>query len=717
MSAQEFDVYQRLYGAPIRIVPEQEQRENEQAEAESLAAEKTEEESVLFRTGFDGRLEQVEYLREESVLIEAEEQQQEEDSRSQGPSPAHSSRPFHSSGPVHEQPASQEDVDVTETWPAEDHTRTHPLTTAGRFTTYPSTLHLPRKHFIDPITHLLSTTHPKHLREATEKALGGPGLPYSPSTPRISRAMEQRPVPLSAGQTSMREADADAFLAGVMGQVYASAMGVLVETRKRLGAEWLRGLMERDGGTGPTVLDVGGAGAGVVAWREVLRAEWESMREEYGVEGKGKEAERKDENGPPLGKATVLTGSEALRHRVSRFLENTTFLPRLPEFVDATEHASESEGKEGSQKQPRKQYDVIIASHLLWPIREEHMRKVTVQTLWSLLNPNGGVLVILEKGVPRGFEVVAGARKLLLREHISSPEDEHFEAHIDEISNVETGRYIEKEKGMIIAPCTNHSKCPLYRIGGVSKGRKDWCYFSQRYERPGYLQKVLGAKSRNFDDVEFSYLSVMRGRDYRRKEDDPKGVGFEQGEEQTMDALAGHGPPLGVHKRFYPDDEDLLELPGDAVSVVSAEQQSLDDKASPSTSDEMASAEDEQASKEPQKPQPHMLILPRAILPPIKRKGHILLDVCTPSATFERWVVNRRCGKQVYRDARKARWGDLWALGAKSRTPRRVKMGRGDVEAKTKRSARRVEGEGEEEEEVDWDDGIDELGNKRFDER
>jgi ribosomal protein RSM22 (predicted rRNA methylase) len=64
---------------------------------------------------------------------------------------------------------------------------------------------------------------------------------------------------------------------------------------------------------------------------------------------------------------------------------------------------------------------------------------------------------------------------------------------------------------------------------------------------------------------------------------------------------------------------------------------------------------------------PRALALPRLVRPPLKRAGLVLLDVCTPSATFERWLVSRRAGKAAWRDARKARWGDLWALGAQSR--------------------------------------------------
>ena len=72
---------------------------------------------------------------------------------------------------------------------------------------------------------------------------------------------------------------------------------------------------------------------------------------------------------------------------------------------------------------------------------------------------------------------------------------------------------------------------------------------------------------------------------------------------------------------------------------------------------------------------PNMFSLPRQVLPPLKRKGHIQLEVCTPSGRIERWTVPKSRGKQSYHDARKAVWGDLWALGAKTRTPRSIRLG------------------------------------------
>ncbi|KAK5188167.1 37S ribosomal protein S22, partial [Cryomyces antarcticus] len=47
---------------------------------------------------------------------------------------------------------------------------------------------------------------------------------------------------------------------------------------------------------------------------------------------------------------------------------------------------------------------------------------------------------------------------------------------------------------------------------------------------------------------------------------------------------------------------------------------------------------------------------------------------------LERWTVPKSFSKQAFRDARKAQWGDLWALGAKTRAARNVRLGRGKEE-------------------------------------
>lgn len=643
LTQEELGLYERLYGPPLRIT--------EESEDDMLVQEKV----LLFRDGQDGELEEVAYLEEEP---EAEDQREagelgrfrsDVQARFQEPEGAVEEEvesrdwvqdKIHSEyeGAVRDDIIEDEEDFQDPEDAGSDYVRAHPLTVAGRFATSPSTLQLPRPSFVEPVTVLLADLANKHLAEVTQRIFGGPGLPHSPSTPRMRKPVEQKPITLDASQTQMSEREGDAYVAAVMPATHAAVMSSLVEVRKRLGSGWIRNLLQKLGG--PRILDAGAGGAGVLAWREVLRAEWERMEEEQGSVG-SKPA--------PLGKAYVVTGSDALRHRASRLLDNTTFLPRLPDYVVPTEQVG---------PQPRKLYDVVIAPHTLWPLREEYMRKQQVQTLWSLLNPSGGVLILIEKGLPRGFEVVAGARQLLLEKHIASPVSTEFEARLEDPT--QTSRFVKKETGMIIAPCTNHETCPMYTTPGVSKGRKDFCHFNQRYIRPPYLQRILGAKDRNHEDVQFSYIAVQRGVDQRLppSETEDHGQALVQGDAATAAAFAGH-------EHTYPGP--------DAASDSST--------ATPSPS--------------PSQPSANTLSLPRTILSPLKRRGHVILDVCTPSGTLERWTVPRSFSKQAFRDARKARWGDLWGLGAKTRIARGVRLGRmeeGGVEGGKKNGRRSGEG-------------------------
>jgi ribosomal protein RSM22 (predicted rRNA methylase) len=493
-----------------------------------------------------------------------------------------------------------------------DTIRTHPHTMAARSGTNPSTLSLPREQLIKPISELLARADMKHVQEAAEKAFGGKGLPYSSSTPASKKLLPQKHIGLDASQHRMTEIEADAYIAGVMPGTYAAVMSTLVEVRKRLGREWIRDLLFREGREGPRVLDAGASGAGIIAWREILQAEWDVMRDEGIAEGED----------APSGRTTVLTGANTLRHRISKLLDNTTFLPRLPDYI----HASNLETHlDGPREQGRKAFDLIIAPHTLFPLKEDFRRKNMVQNLWSLLDPNGGVLILIEKGLPRGFEAIAGARSLLLDSHISSPGDTTFET---DIQLPTTERFIPKEEGMIIAPCTNHSKCPMYPVPGLSTGRKDFCHFGQRFIRPKYLQQLLGAKIRNHEDVKYSYVAVRRGVD-ARKATDP----LMQGEEATLQSFEGY------EEYDLPDAESGMAGEGSDIKF-------------------------------------HPLSLPRAILPPLKRRGHVTLDLCTPSGKLERWTVPKSFSRTAYRDARKSKWGDLWALGAKTRTLRSPRLGR-----------------------------------------
>lgn len=487
-------------------------------------------------------------------------------------------------------------------------TRVHEYTKLGQFKTTPRTLYLPKQTFVRPITELLARTDSTHVTEAAERMLGGPMLPHGPGTPKLRTNYPQKGVAMEAGHHRMSQIEADTYLATVLPGLYATSTSILVEVRKRLGEGWIREMLSRPDGTGPRVLDVGAGGAGLAAWEAVVKAEWDVLRENGTVEG-----------WKPPGKKTVVVGSENLRQRVSRFLDDTTFLPRLPDYLHSIE-GGERKLDSGGGPAPRKVFDVIIASHQLMAIDKDYKRKDFIDNLWTMLSPEGGVLIVMEKGHPRGFEAVASVRDRVLDEYIIPPTRQEHEQ--SEQLQPENERV--REPGMIIAPCTNHGKCPMYLAPGLTPGRKDFCHFSQRFIRPPFLQKVLNATHHNHEDIDFSYIAVRRGAQ-------PDPSGFLQGKAAADKAFAGY-----------------------------------EDNSSSSSSSSS--------------PAPHPLSLPRAILPPLKRHGHITFDMCTPAGNIERWVVPKSFSKQAYHDARKSAWGDLWALGAKTRTTRAVRLGKAGVD-------------------------------------
>ncbi|CAI7596933.1 unnamed protein product [Penicillium discolor] len=493
--------------------------------------------------------------------------------------------------------------------------RMHPRTLEGKFGTDPTTIHLPKNTVTGPISVILSEFSNKHISETARRLFGGPGLPHSSTTAPPRAQLPQLPVALQASQRQMGEMEANAYLAALYPGIYASTLSVMVEIRKRLGVDWIRRLIAQEGG--PNVLDASGGGAGILAWRDVVRAEWELMVPDHPA------------GAPiPFGRSTVLTGSDALRMRAAIMLDNTTFLPRLPDYV----HVREKPTIDDSRNAPkRKQYDVIIAPHSLLGLEEEYERKQYVENLWSLLNPNGGILILLEKGRQKGFEAISGAREMLLKRHIASPGSTEYDNFLEDPDQREV---IEKERGMIVAPCTNHSTCPMHNSSGATKGRRDYCHFEQRYIRPPFLQRIMGAKDRNHEDLKFSYLAVQRGVDLRQEQ------AIRQGPEATDAAFEGFEDP---------EESDI-----------------------------------------PNKTAFNALSLPRAIYPPMKRRGHVIFDLCTPAGKIERWTVPRSYSRQAYRDARKSHWGDLWALGAKTRVPRNLNLGDKHGEGKKERLARRA---------------------------
>ncbi|MDC0349255.1 small ribosomal subunit Rsm22 family protein, partial [Alphaproteobacteria bacterium] len=90
---------------------------------------------------------------------------------------------------------------------------------------------------------------------------------------------------------------------------------------------------------------------------------------------------------------------------------------------------------------------------------------------WSHTNHS---LIITEPGTPEGFQTILKARSLLS----------------------ELGAFF-------VAPCGHNAPCPL------EKEEKDWCHFSQRFERESF-HKVIKKGHLNYEDEKFSYLIATK---------------------------------------------------------------------------------------------------------------------------------------------------------------------------------------------------------------
>lgn len=66
---------------------------------------------------------------------------------------------------------------------------------------------------------------------------------------------------------------------------------------------------------------------------------------------------------------------------------------------------------------------------------------------------------------------------------------------------------------------------------------------------------------------------------------------------------------------------------------------------------------------------------PRIIQPPLKNKGHIVIDVCSKEGEIQRMTIPKSQGKIPYHDARKAAWGDLFPHNSKNKVITRVSKG------------------------------------------
>ena len=268
------------------------------------------------------------------------------------------------------------------------------------------------------------------------------------------------------------------------------------------------------------------------------------------------------------------------------------------------------------------QYDVVVANHVLHEITDEATRRETVQQLWTRTRD---FLVLIERGNPQGFDAIAAARdQILLRENGErcSLLVEHDE---------ETGRTAvakeclrlpaEARAGVaahVVAPCPHDGACPLWAGGGVGQAG-GFCHFPVAAEFPAQLMRLVDWK-RTAQTSKYSYVVLRRGPR-------PSAKSAKTNAEISSGTVASDKVEISSNKT----ESDATESDPRLLSAASHE-------------------------------------WPRLARKPLKRSGHVILDMCHPNGSMMRGVASKRQGRLVYRDARKAQWGDLWPHDFVTRT-------------------------------------------------
>ncbi|KAH9451227.1 hypothetical protein Pst134EB_018715 [Puccinia striiformis f. sp. tritici] len=426
------------------------------------------------------------------------------------------------------------------------------------------------------------------------------------------------------------------FAAGAMPSAYGSTLRVLLELKRRLDTDKIRRGLETEW-TPKSLVDYGsGTGSALWAALEV----WPSTLKEYtGLDKSSSmiwlnETLLKQRTTPPLiglsesdlkAHFRRITISPTQAERLNNLNKNTT----SSDWVKAIEKADEKQEAKNLdielEKEPMK-FDytgdsnglLAIMSYTLSDLPNQAARREAIEGIW---NSGAQTIVIVDRGTPAGFEVVADARQQLLMLGRKEYRRTKYERELSTETDKSDEKDLNELGSWVLAPCPHDKPCPLH----LSDNPKHFCHFSQRIDRPKFLKDTKHT-TKPEEDAKYSYVIIRRGQ----RPSPPTAT--------TTSDSATH---------FSSSGEIMLGSEGE---------KSTENGGSSSTG--------------------AALEWPRIILPPHKSKGHVVFDVCALSGEIERFTVPKSQGKQAYYDARKSFWGDSWPHGSKKTPIVKVLKGR-----------------------------------------
>lgn len=306
------------------------------------------------------------------------------------------------------------------------------------------------------------------------------------------------------------------YAAGAMPSTYGATLRVLSETKRRLSSERAASTTQRK--WEPKVILDYGSGTGGAAW--AAKEIWpESLSRYYGLEKSSSMIWLSDHllNPPPHEPRTHPWPSK-LQTSFHRLTISVPKSRKGSKDSNASQHLMKALAKADADGLDEVDFD-LPESALDWDLDPRNLMAIMSFTLSDLANAdarrqailgmwNSGaeIMVVIDRGTPAGFEVVADARQQLLmlgrRAIRDSQSDvtETTEKVAHETRDASSGSWV-------LAPCPHDQACPLHH----SSNPNHFCHFSQRIERPKFLKETKHADKPE-EDSKFSYVVIRRGQ-------------------------------------------------------------------------------------------------------------------------------------------------------------------------------------------------------------
>ncbi|SCZ98845.1 BZ3500_MvSof-1268-A1-R1_Chr7-1g09291 [Microbotryum saponariae] len=419
-----------------------------------------------------------------------------------------------------------------------------------------------------------------------------------------------------------------AYLSGLMPSVYAATVHVLEMTRQRIG--WLKG---GEGEWVPNRVVEFGSGTGSGAW--AARRVWKDSEVEVEYVGLDKDRSMVELGSRIIGalpKRMVDLDLQSDETEVTDGGEDpspttmtTTMSAKMHQL--AIPASVSSFARLGIPLNPKSQSSkswnqtLVLSSFSLGDLSTREKRKEFVRSMWET---GAKVIVIVERGTPRGSRIVKDAREQLLM----------YGARDAEKIVSEEGSEKDMDSGcFVLAPCAHDGACPLHHSINM------FCHFAQRGQSRDQFSwtPLVGGNS----SPRVSFFSVRSPAFHRATKHSNQG--HEIARFSYVVIKRGTRPSTPPPAPLFTKDLLSTSLVADSSPPAPT---------TPSTSTRWT--------------------WPRIISPPSKRSGHIILDVCSPpsaqdrsssassssSGQIERHIIPKSQGRQAYYDARKSSWGD-----------------------------------------------------------